>query len=64
MKNQYENVLSNNIWSYKESGKSIGQEAVEDVVRLIIQVKVICKAAGQQSVSLAADEKEKAGLQR
>lgn len=60
MKNQYENVLSNNIWSYKESGKSIGQEAVEDVVRLIIQVKVICKAAGQQSVSLAADEKEKA----
>ena len=62
MKNQYEDLLTADVWNYKstDSSKSIGQEAVEDVVRLAIQVKVICKAAALQNVTLAADEKEQA----
>lgn len=63
MKNQYENVLNEDVWKYTgagEEGKSIGQEAIEDVLRLIIQVKVICKAAAVQGVTLAVDEKEAA----
>lgn len=61
MRNPYESVLGADVWNYKTgSGKSIGQEAVEDVLRLIIQVKVINKAAEQQKIVLAADEKEEA----
>lgn len=61
MKNQYENVLNADIWKYTgagEKGKSIGQEAIEDVLRLIIQVKVIGKAAAEKGVVLEVDEKE------
>jgi len=64
MKSQYENLLTSDIWSHsvklEGADKTIGQEAIEDVVRLIIQIKVICKAAQGQGVSLAADEKEQA----
>ena len=63
MENQYASTLTDDIWSYTGAlggGKSIGQEAVENVLRLIIQVKVISKAAAVQGVTLAADEKEEA----
>jgi hypothetical protein len=62
MKNQYEGILEQGVWDYTVTGasQSIGQEAVEDVVRLIIQVKVIGKAAEAMGVELAADEKEEA----
>ena len=63
MKNQYEDTLTPEVWNYTgagEEGKSIGQEAIEDVLRLIIQVKVIGKAAAKEGVTLAADEKEEA----
>lgn len=63
MKNQYENVLGTEIWAYKKalSGeKTLGQEAIESVLRHIIQIKVICKEAGLQKVLLSTDEKEQA----
>ncbi len=62
MKSQYEDILTQDVWTYKAGSaqKSIGQEAVEDVIRLIIQVKVITKEAQAQGVALAADEKEAA----
>lgn len=62
MKTQYEDILTEDVWTYKADGasKSIGQEAVEDVVRLIIQVQVINRVAQEQGVELAADEKEEA----
>lgn len=61
MKNQYEDLLTGDVWSQNGgTDRSIGQDAVEDVVRLIIQVKVICKAAAVGGVTLAADEKEQA----
>lgn len=63
MESQYASILTDDIWSYTgalDGGKTIEQEAVEDVLRLIIQVKVIAKAAAVQGVKLAADEKEEA----
>ena len=63
MESQYAGILTDDIWAYTgalDGGKTIGQEAVEDVLRLIIQVKVITKAAAVQEVRLAADEKEEA----
>lgn len=63
MRNPYEGVLGDEIWNYSKAdkeGKSLGQEAVEAVLRLIIQVKVICKEAAMQKVSLGTDEKEQA----
>ncbi len=62
MKNQYRDIFDDSVWDYagNDMEDSIGQEAVMDVVRLIIQVKVICKAAATQGVELAADEKEEA----
>ena len=73
MKNQYENVLNADIWKYTgagEKGKSIGQEAIEDVLRLIIQVKVIGKAAkmynvvmGTVDVNVTAEQSKAARVQ-
>lgn len=63
MKNQYEGVLGTGIWQYGnagQNGKTIGQEAIESVVRLIIQIKVICKEAAIENVTLGTDEKEEA----
>lgn len=61
MKNQYEDVMTESVWNQNGgTERSIGQDAVEDVVRLIIQVKIICKAAAVEGVTLAADEKEEA----
>lgn len=62
MKNQFESVLGQDVWNYKldESGRTVGQDATSDVLRLIIQVKVINRAAAEQKVVLAADEKEEA----
>lgn len=63
MRNPYEGVLGEEIWRYSKAdseGKTLGQEAVEAVLRLIIQVKVICKEAAIQKVSLGTDEKEQA----
>lgn len=62
MKSQYDGILDESVWDYTTGGveNSIGQEAVLDVVRLIIQIKVICKEAALQGITLAADEKEEA----
>lgn len=63
MKNQYEGILGSEIWQYSKAidgKKTIGQEAIESVLRLIIQVKVICKEAAIEKVKLETDEKEEA----
>lgn len=61
MRSQYESLLGTEVWNYSPgSGETIGEEATLDVLRLIIQVKVINKAAAFQNVKLAADEKEDA----
>lgn len=63
MENPYKGLLGNEVWNYSKAaadGKTLGQEAVEAVLRLIIQVKVICKEAALQNVVLGTDEKEQA----
>lgn len=63
MKNSYESVIGEGIWNYTKAiagDKSLGQEAVEAVLRLIIQVKIINREAAAQKVELATDEKEEA----
>ncbi len=63
MKNQYESLLGSEVWQYNKAvgqNNTIGQEAIESVLRLIIQVKVICKEAAIEKVTLGTDEKEEA----
>ena len=63
MKSLYEGNLGSEVWSYSKAvdgNKTIGQEAIESVLRLIIQVKVICKEAAIQKIKLETDEKEEA----
>ena len=62
MKNQYESILGTDIWKYNKAvkDKSVGQEAIESVLRQIIQVKVIGKEAAIEKVQLETDEKEEA----
>ncbi len=63
MRNQYESVLGSEVWRYNKAvgqNKTIGQEAIESVLRLIIQVKVICKEAAIEKVKLETDEREEA----
>lgn len=61
MQNQYDELLGDKVWKQSStSDKTIGQEAIEDVLRMIIQVKVICKVAVAEGITLEADEKEDA----
>lgn len=61
MNRQYTSLLGDEVWKQRvDSDKTIGQEAIEDVLRMIIQVKVIAKEAERQGVTLEADEKEDA----
>ena len=61
MKNQYESILGTDIWKYNKAvkDKSVGQEAIESVLRQIIQVKVIGKEAAIEKVQLATDERKR-----
>ena len=58
LKNQYEGVLSADVWNYNLEGTTVGQMAIEDILRLMIQIKVMNKAAAEQQVGLGVDEKE------
>ena len=61
MENQYNSLLSEEVWKqHGEDDKTIGQEAIEDVLRMIIQVKVIAKQSEHLGIALEADEKEDA----
>ncbi|MGN1206500.1 MAG: hypothetical protein ACI4SQ_05885 [Eubacterium sp.] len=58
LKNQYDSMLSSDVWNISIEDRTIGQMAIEDIVRLIIQIKVMNKTAASQGVSLGIDEKE------
>ena len=60
MEHQYDELLGDEVWKQSVGDKSIGQIAIEDVLRMIIQLKVIVKEAARQGVALEADEKEDA----
>ncbi len=58
LKNQYEGVMGADVWNYNLGDKTVGQNATEDCLRLIIQIKVLNKVAAEQGVTLGVDEKE------
>ncbi len=58
LKNQYEDVMSAQVWDYNLGDKTVGQTAIEDILRLIIQIKVMNKEAAVQGIGLGVDEKE------
>ncbi len=63
MKHQYENIVSEELWNSKVLDKTLKQEALEEVIRFIIQMKVIGRAAGEQGVELDANAKVAAETQ-
>ncbi len=58
LRNQYEGLMTADVWNYKMGETTVGQLAVEDCLRLIIQIKVLNKAAAEQGIALGVDEKE------
>lgn len=61
LENQYEGSFGEKIWSYSV-GKdtTIGDEAKEEVINMVTQLKVIKAAAEEQKVKLTNDEKDEA----
>lgn len=58
LKNQYEEIMSEKVWEYSLGDVTVGQIAIEDILRLIIQIKVMNRAAEEQNIKLEVDEKE------
>lgn len=58
LKSQYEGLMSADVWNYNTGDTTVGQAAIEDILRLIIQIKVMNKAAAPQNISLGVDEIE------
>lgn len=55
----YTKLLDEKIWNYAISPEhTIGKDAIEDTIRLIIQMKVMSKSAKEQGVELSVNEKE------
>ena len=61
LKHKLDSVLSNGVWNYPVADKAtVGTKATEDIIRMIIQLKVMGRCAGTKQVSLKAEEKEDA----
>ena len=58
LKNQYDAMLTSEVWNIQLGDRTVGQAAIEDIVRLIIQIKVMNRAAEGEGVALGLDEKE------
>lgn len=60
MQNQYESVYGEEIWNAKGDGASLEQEAKEQVLAELVQVKSMALLAKQKEISLDEKEEEKA----
>lgn len=61
LKMQYEGSFGDQIWSYKTGeDTTVGDEAKEEVINMITQLKIINEAAKEQKVTLTNDEKDEA----
>lgn len=59
LKSQYESTFTEDVWTYSlGNGSTIGMEALEEIVRLITEIKVMQKEATSQKISLAIEEKD------
>ncbi len=61
LKEQYEDSFGSNIWDYKlDGGNTIGDDAKEEIINMITQLKVIGATAEEEEVSLTNDERDEA----
>lgn len=61
LKRQYEGNFTDALWNYKlEEGKTIGEEAKQEIVNMITQLKIIKAEAKAEGVSLSGDEIDEA----
>lgn len=61
MKAQYEGSFGRKLWEYSVSkDATIGDEAKEEIINMITQLKIICATAKEEKVSLTNDEKDEA----
>lgn len=61
LKCQYENSFGEELWQYKISeNETIGDQAKQEIVNMITQLKVINTVAQEQGISLSADEQDEA----
>lgn len=64
LKAQYEGNFGKKIWKYKLTDKNtIEDEAKEEIINMITQLKIISATAGEENVSLTNDERDEV-LQR
>lgn len=60
LQNQYEAVYGSEIWTAKENEKSLEQEAKQQVLTELAQIKVMNLLAGQKGIGLDEKEQERA----
>lgn len=61
MKQQYEEIYSNKLWDFHlDTQTTIGDEAKEEIISMLTQLKVIQERAKEQKVELTSDEKDEA----
>ncbi len=61
LKEQYESGFGKKIWDYElDDGSTIGDEAKEEIINMITQLKVISATAESENVTLTNDEKDEA----
>jgi DNA uptake protein ComE-like DNA-binding protein len=61
LKCQYEESFGKELWSYEiGDNETIGDQAKQEIVNMITQLKIISSVAEQQGVSLTAEEQDEA----
>lgn len=61
LKKQYEGSFGNDLWKYSlGNSQTIGDEAKEEIINMVTQLKVICSNAKEQDISLTNDERDDA----
>ena len=61
LKKQYEGSFGNKLWNYDlGNSQTIGDEAKEEIIDMVTQLKVICANAKEQDISLTNDERDDA----
>lgn len=61
LKKQYEGSFGDKLWKYDlGNSQTIGDEAKEEIINMVTQLKVICANAKEQDISLTNDERDDA----
>ena len=61
LKKQYEGSFGKKLWKYNlGNSQTVGDEAKEEIINMVTQLKVICANAKEQDISLTNDERDDA----